>query len=91
MYQCIKGEDKTVFDLHRGEGNTRTAFTSNHLLVKEIRISGEEVKAKNEKQRTRARNARNSRRTLDEPILVRPMLATVRGFANYLRFIRYLE
>ena len=91
MYQRIKCEGKTVFHLHRGEGNTRIAFTSNHLLIKKIRIPGEEVKAKNEKQRTRARNARNSRRTLDEPILVRTMLATVRGFANYLRFIRHLE
>ena len=41
--------------LHRGEGSAPRAFTSYHIIINHLRTKGEEVKAKNEKQRTRAR------------------------------------
>ena len=41
--------------LHRGEGSAPRAFTSYHIIINHLRTKGEEVKAKNEKERTRAR------------------------------------
>lgn len=57
--QQIKCEPNSHFRVHIGEGKPHFAFTLNLLLINKIRESGEEVKTKNEKQRTRA-HARKS-------------------------------
>ena len=52
--QQIKCEPYPHFRVHIGEGKPHFAFTLNLLLINKIHASGEEVKAKIEKRRTRA-------------------------------------
>ncbi len=53
--QTFMCEHYPRFLLHRGEGKGGEAFTLITLLSNDLRTTGEEVKAKNEKRRTRPR------------------------------------
>ena len=53
--QILARELHPHFLLHRGEGKGGEAFTLIPLLSNDLRATGEEVKAKNEKRRTRPR------------------------------------
>ena len=52
--QTLACEHHPYFLLHRGEGKGGEAFTRKLLFMNFLQSSGEEVKAKNEKRRTRA-------------------------------------
>ena len=52
---CVAGEGKGLFPPSPGEGNRGKTFTRKSLFPSCLQLYGEEVKAKNEKQRTRAR------------------------------------
>ncbi len=69
--QQIKCKPNPHFRLHIGEGKPHFAFTLNLLLVNKIQTSGEEVKAKIEKRRTRAhaRKSLNLRMRKEEGVL----------------------
>ena len=53
------------FLLHQGEGKGGEAFTLITLFSNDLRTTGEEVKAKNEKRRTRPRARKTPKRQLD--------------------------
>ena len=63
--QMIACELHPRFLLHRGEGKGGEAFTLITLLSNDLRTTGEEVKAKNEKRRTRPRARKTPKRQLD--------------------------
>ena len=69
--QQIKYEPNPHFRVHIGEGKPHFAFTLNLLLINKIHASDEEVKAKNEKWRTRAhaRKSLNLRIRKEEGVL----------------------
>ena len=55
---CIVREGKSLFPPSPGEGNRGETFTRKSLFPSFLQSYGEEVKAKNEKQRTRALRVR---------------------------------
>ena len=55
---CFAREGNAVFFAFTGEGNKGEAFTRKSLFHSFLQSYGEEVKAKNEKQRTRALRVR---------------------------------
>ncbi len=63
--QMLTRELHPHFLLHRGEGKGGEAFTLITLLSNDLRTIGEEVKAKNEKRRTRPRARKTPKRQLD--------------------------
>ena len=63
--QMLTRELHPHFLLHRGEGKGGEAFTLITLLSNDLRATGEEVKAKNEKRRTRPRARKTPKRQLD--------------------------
>ena len=63
--QMLTRELHPHFLLHRGEGKGGEAFTLITLLSNDLRATGEEVKAKIEKQRTRPRARKTPKRQLD--------------------------
>ena len=63
--QTLARELYPHFLLHRGEGKGGEAFTLITLLSNDLRTTGEEVKAKNEKRRTRPRARKTPKRQLD--------------------------
>ena len=63
--QMLTCELHPHFLLHRGEGKGGEAFTLITLLSNDLRATGEEVKAKNEKRRTRPRARKTPKRQLD--------------------------
>ena len=63
--QTLARELHPHFLLHRGEGKGSEAFTLITLLSNDLRTTGEEVKAKNEKRRTRPRARKTPKRQLD--------------------------
>ena len=63
--QTLSRELHPHFLLHRGEGKGGEAFTLITLLSNDLRTIGEEVKAKNEKRRTRPRARKTPKRQLD--------------------------
>lgn len=63
--QALARELHPHFLLHRGEGKGGEAFTLIPLLSNDLRATGEEVKAKNEKRRTRPRARKTPKRQLD--------------------------
>ena len=63
--QTLARELHPHFLLHRGEGKGGEAFTLITLLSNDLRATGEEVKAKNEKRRTRPRARKTPKRQLD--------------------------
>ena len=63
--QILARELHPHFLLHRGEGKGGEAFTLIPLLSNDLRATGEEVKAKNEKRRTRPRARKTPKRQLD--------------------------
>ena len=62
--QMLTRELHPHFLLHRGEGKGGEAFTLIILLSNDLRTTGEEVKAKNEKRRTRPRARKTPKRQL---------------------------
>ncbi len=62
--QTLACELHPLFLLHRGEGKGGEAFTLITLLSNDLRTTGEEVKAKIEKRRTRPRARKTSKRQL---------------------------
>ncbi len=63
--QTLARELHPHFLLHRGEGKGGEAFTLITLLSNDLHATGEEVKAKNEKRRTRPRARKTPKRQLD--------------------------
>ena len=63
--QTLARELHPHFLLHRGEDKGGEAFTLITLLSNDLRTIGEEVKAKNEKRRTRPRARKTPKRQLD--------------------------
>ena len=63
--QMLTRELHPHFLLHRGEGKGGEAFTLITLLSNNLHATGEEVKAKNEKRRTRPRARKTPKRQLD--------------------------
>ena len=63
--QMLTRELHPHFLLHRGEGKGGEAFTLITLLSNDLHATGEEVKAKNEKRRTRPRARKTPKRQLD--------------------------
>ena len=63
--QMLTREHYPRFLLHRGEGKGGEAFTLTTLLSNDLHATGEEVKAKNEKRRTRPRARKTPKRQLD--------------------------
>ena len=63
--QMLTRELHPHFLHHRGEGKGGEAFTLITLLSNDLRTIGEEVKAKNEKRRTRPRARKTPKRQLD--------------------------
>ncbi len=63
--QMLTRELHPHFLLHRGEGKGGEAFTLITLLSNDLHTTGEEVKAKNEKRRTRPRARKTPKRQLD--------------------------
>ena len=63
--QTLARELHPHFLLHRGEGKGGEAFTLITLLSNDLRATGEEVKAKIEKRRTRPRARKTPKRQLD--------------------------
>ena len=55
---CVAREGKSLFPPSPGEGNRGETFTRKSLFPSFLQSYGEEVKAKNEKQRTRALRVR---------------------------------
>ena len=55
---CVAGEEKGLFPPSPGEGNRGETFTHKSLFPSRLQSYGEEVKTKNEKQRTRALRVR---------------------------------
>ena len=55
---CVAGEGKSLFPPSPGEGKRGETFTRKSLYPSSLQLYGEEVKAKNEKQRTRALRVR---------------------------------
>ena len=62
--QTLARELHPHFLLHRGEGKGGEAFTLITLLSNDLHATGEEVKAKNEKRRTRPRARKTPKRQL---------------------------
>ena len=58
LIQCVLRVKEMPFFAFTGKGNTGEAFTRKSLFHSFLQLCGEEVKAKNEKQRTRTRSAR---------------------------------
>ena len=63
--QTLTCELHPHFLLHRGEGKGGESFTLITLFSNDLRTTGEEVKAKNEKRRTRPRARKTPKRQLD--------------------------
>ena len=60
MIQCVlRVKEMLFFFAFTGEGNKGEAFTRKSLFPSFLQSCGEEVKAKNEKQRTRALRVRD--------------------------------
>ena len=62
--QMLTRELHPLFLLHQGEGKGGEAFTLITLFSNDLRTTGEEVKAKNEKRRTRPRARKTPKKQL---------------------------